>query len=155
MQGNDLQIVCMMIDTQIRNDFKTIATEIGCQGFIANFISAMNDGGNQYPLFLLLPIATSEAFTDTHKEEVKILFYIFKLNQNVDGKTPNEAELWTLFGEVSELAKAFKRELLKTDYIKKYVITSKMNIERNAYQIGVDDTVFVKVNFTMMVFKDC
>lgn len=144
-----------MIDVQIRNDFKDIATVIGCQGFIANFISAINNGGNQYPLFLLTPISTNEAFTESHQESVDVIFYVFKLNQNAEGKTPNESELWTLFGEVANLAKAFKAKLLEAEYLTKYVITSKMKIERNAYQIGSDDTVFVKVSFSMTVYKDC
>lgn len=144
-----------MIDTQIRNDFKNIATAIGCPKFIANFVTTINEGGNQYPLMVLPPIATSEEFTEQHQEEVKIILYIFKLHQNAAKKTPNEDELWQLFSELGQLVKSFKKELLKTDYLKKYVITSKINTERNAYKLGYDETVFVKVNFTMTVYKNC
>ena len=144
-----------MIDVQIRNDFKSISERIGCQGFIANFVSTINEGGNLYPLMVLPPIATSEKFNEQDQEEVKLILYFFKPYQNEVGQTPNETELWQLFGELGELVKAFKKELLKVEYLKKYVITSKINVERNAHKIGYDETVFVKVNFIMTVYKDC
>lgn len=143
-----------ILDAKIRTDFFAIADTIGCKGKIANFVSAINDGGNEYPLFLLTPLSSTEDFTEEHQEDIKVIFYIFKLNQNEQGATLTEAELWSVWGRLRQLAKAFKKELL-TNYLETYIITSKYQIDCNAFGLGDDDTVFVKVRFTMRVLMSC
>jgi hypothetical protein len=143
-----------MIDVQIHTDFKAIAELIGCN-FKASFISSLNDGGIEYPLMLLTPISTTEDLAERLLDTVDVTMYFFRLNQTTGGETLNETEMWTVFGELSNYVKAFKSEMLKMEFLEKYVITSKIKTSRNAFRIGYDDTVFVKVTFTMEVYSDC
>lgn len=145
----------MTLDEQIRKDFFEVAAKVGCTGQIGDFVTAINDGGNEYPLFLLTPITSRVAANEEHESSVGITAYFFELYQGADGQAPTEAELWQLWGKAADRAKAFKNLLLQMPYISKYAIEGNYTIERNAFSLGVDETVFVKANFNMRVYESC
>jgi hypothetical protein len=143
------------IDEQIRADFFQIAREVGCEGTIGDFVSAINNGGNNYPLFLLTPLVSSYQKDQGHEQDFNITMYFFDLYQTETGETPNEEELWQIWGRVAELANKFRLKLYEPNWIVKYVLNSSYKVERNAFALGTDETVFVKVNCSIRVYSNC
>lgn len=151
-----------VIDVQIREDFFELAKSVGCKGVMSDFVTALNNGGNTYPLFLQTPLTTQEDFNQDKKVTVKSTSYFFDLNHDVDKKEAlDEGETWDKWGKLRKMARDYKMELLKS--IKRKNLTSKrmytgegkFTVIADGLKLGSDDCLYVKCTYTITTFLKC
>lgn len=151
------------IDTQIRDDFFELAQRVGCVGLMSDFVTALNDGGKDYPLFLQTPLTTQEDFNETNKVLIKSTSYFFDLNHDVEKKKAlDEGETWAKWGKLRKMARDFKNELLNTAYSGKnlpsnrtYVGTGKFTVVADGLKLGSDDCLYLKCTYTLTAYLKC
>lgn len=144
-----------MTDTQLKYIFYNIADRIGMASKRADFVAtAVNAGDIQYPLFVLTPLSSELSRPDANTENVSVTCYFFALDAIVssDGRVSDttEDEQWAKYDEVTRYASTFCRLLQSANHP-----VSNMRIERDAYAIGADETIFAKLTFTLTLFISC
>lgn len=151
-----------LTDLEVRHDFFELAQKVGCQGVMSDFVTALNNGGVSYPLFLHTPITTQEDFNDEGKTTIKCVSYFFDLNHDVASQTAlDEAETWAKYGELRQMASRYKKLLKESAYEKDltskriYVGQGKFTVVADGLKLGADDTLFVKCTYTLTSFRTC
>lgn len=144
-----------MTDKEIKETLFQAADAIGIASKRADFVTtAVNTGDITYPLFVLSPLTSQMSNPDQDFKSVTITCYFFVLDalESSDGRMTdtNEDEKWEKYSEVSDYAYRFCRLLQDRNHP-----VRNMRIERNAYAIGTDETIFTKLTFTLTAFKSC